>query len=156
MTGTSNSEVISTKQAKIARLASYERSGGSCTTPPGAAVDPPPPTLCSALLPPESQPRRELVLKTLAHHVDQEWLHEAYRRVRKDGAVGVDGVDAEAYEAALEENLSRLLDRFKSGLYRAPAVRRVGAVSTFLRTTDERHGPSGYRRWRIRFCSVRC
>ncbi len=65
------------------------------------------------------------VLTTLAHRVDLEWMHEAYRRVRKDGAVGVDGVAAKAYEAALEENLSRLLDKFKSGLYRAPAVRRV-------------------------------
>jgi group II intron reverse transcriptase/maturase len=65
------------------------------------------------------------VLTTLAHRVDLEWMHEAYRRVRKDGAAGVDGVDAQAYEAALEENLSGLLDKFKSGLYRAPAVRRV-------------------------------
>ncbi len=67
----------------------------------------------------------KLVLTTLAHHVDLEWLREAYRRTRKDGAAGVDGVSAEAYEAALEENLTSLLGRFKSGLYRAPPVRRV-------------------------------
>ena len=29
-------------------------------------------------------------LRTLAHHIDIEWLREAYRRTRKDGAVGVD------------------------------------------------------------------
>lgn len=69
------------------------------------------------------EPRR--VLNTLAHRIDLEWMHEAYRRTRKDGAVGVDGVDARAYEMALEENLSSLLGRFKSGQYRAPAVRRV-------------------------------
>jgi len=70
--------------------------------------------------------RREpkLVLTTLAHHIDVEWLHEAYRRTRKDGAVGVDGVTAMQYEANLEENLTSLLDRFKSGRYRAPPVRR--------------------------------
>src|SRR3954466_7982892 len=28
---------------------------------------------------------------TLAHHIDVEWLHEAYRRTRKDGAPGIDG-----------------------------------------------------------------
>ena len=67
----------------------------------------------------------ERVLTTLAHHIDLEWLKEAYRRTRKDGAVGVDGVSAEAYEADLEGNLSSLLERFKSGRYRAPAVRRV-------------------------------
>lgn len=64
-------------------------------------------------------------LTTLAHHIDLVWLQEAYRRTRKDGAVGVDGVTAAAYEEDLEGNLSRLLERFKSGTYRAPPVRRV-------------------------------
>lgn len=71
----------------------------------------------------EREPK--LVLNTLAHHVDLKWLKEAYRRVRKGGAVGVDGVTAANYEADLEANLSSLLERFKSGRYRAPAVRRV-------------------------------
>jgi hypothetical protein len=31
---------------------------------------------------------------TLAHHIDIDWLTEAYRRTRKDGAVGVDGQTA--------------------------------------------------------------
>jgi group II intron reverse transcriptase/maturase len=67
----------------------------------------------------------KLVLTTLAHHIDEMWLREAYRRTRKDGAVGVDGVTAAQYEADLEANLASLLERFKSGRYRAPAVRRV-------------------------------
>jgi hypothetical protein len=45
-----------------------------------------------------------MVLTTLAHHIDEEWMQEAYR-TRKDGAVGVDGVTASAYEAELEANL---------------------------------------------------
>jgi RNA-directed DNA polymerase len=65
-------------------------------------------------------------LRTLGHHIDVEWLHEAYRRVRKDGAVGVDGQTAEEYAKKLGENLQSLLDRAKSGdPYRAPPVRRV-------------------------------
>ena len=28
----------------------------------------------------------KLVLTTLAHHIDEVWLREAYRRTRKDGA----------------------------------------------------------------------
>jgi RNA-directed DNA polymerase len=68
-------------------------------------------------------PRRALV--SLAHHIDIDWLQEAYRRVRKDGAAGVDGQTAAAYEEKLEENLQSLLDRFKSGSYQAPPVRRV-------------------------------
>jgi RNA-directed DNA polymerase len=66
-----------------------------------------------------------MVLTTLAHHIDLEWLKEAYRRTRKDGAAGVDGVRAAEYEAELEANLTGLLERFKTGRYRAPAVRRV-------------------------------
>ena len=57
--------------------------------------------------------------------MDIAWLKEAYQRTRKDGAVGVDGVTAEQYEQDLEGNLQRLLDRVKSGAYRAPPVRRV-------------------------------
>jgi len=64
-------------------------------------------------------------LTTLAHHIDIEWLREAYRRTRKDGARGIDGQSAEQYTAALEDNLRALLERAKSGMYRAPAVRRV-------------------------------
>lgn len=66
------------------------------------------------------------VLTTLAHHIDIEWMHEAHRRVRKDGAAGVDGRTAEEYAKNLETNLQSLLDRAKSGdHYRAPPVRRV-------------------------------
>lgn len=67
-----------------------------------------------------------VALRTLGHHIDIEWLKEAYRRTRKDGAVGVDGQTAEEYAANLENNLRSLLDRAKSGdHYRAPPVRRV-------------------------------
>jgi group II intron reverse transcriptase/maturase len=64
-------------------------------------------------------------LTTLAHHIDADWLREAYRRTRKDGARGIDGQSAEQYVQGLEENLQSLLDRAKSGMYRAPPVRRV-------------------------------
>jgi RNA-directed DNA polymerase len=67
----------------------------------------------------------QAVLTTLSHHVDMDWLREAYRRTRKDGAAGVDEVTAAEYEQDLESNLALLLERFKSGSYRAPAVRRV-------------------------------
>jgi group II intron reverse transcriptase/maturase len=64
-------------------------------------------------------------LVSIAHHIDVEWLYCAYELVRRDGARGIDGVGAEAYEKNLWENLTNLLDRFKSGTYRAPAVKRV-------------------------------
>jgi group II intron reverse transcriptase/maturase len=67
----------------------------------------------------------DMAFRNLAHHIDTDWLREAYRRTRKDGARGVDGQSAEAYAADLEGNLQSLHDRAKSGTYRAPPVRRV-------------------------------
>jgi RNA-directed DNA polymerase len=72
-----------------------------------------------------AQEDRNRSFVSLAHHIDLDFLREAYRRTRKDGAPGVDGQTAAAYEEKLEENLRSLLDRFKSGSYKAPPVRRV-------------------------------
>lgn len=67
----------------------------------------------------------EAALTTLAHHMDLDLLREAYRLTRKDGAVGVDGQSAQQYAEDLDRNLGDLLERMKSGTYRAPPVRRV-------------------------------
>ena len=64
-------------------------------------------------------------LTSLNQHLDLAWLREAYRRTRKDGATGVDGQTAADYEKDLEGNLRTLVERAKSGTYRAPPVRRV-------------------------------
>jgi group II intron reverse transcriptase/maturase len=66
-----------------------------------------------------------VALTTLAHYIDMEWLREAYRRTRKDGAMGVDRQSASEYAERLEMNLGSLLARMKSEAYRAPPVRRV-------------------------------
>src|ERR1700681_1709919 len=62
---------------------------------------------------------------SLNHHLELIWLLEAYHRTRKDAAPGVDGCTAEDYGRGLLANLKTLLDRAKSGTYRAPPVRRV-------------------------------
>jgi len=67
----------------------------------------------------------DMAFTTLAHHIDITWLRKAYDLTRKDGAVGVDGQTAAEYEANLMDNLQDLLNRAKSGTYRAPPVRRV-------------------------------
>jgi RNA-directed DNA polymerase len=67
----------------------------------------------------------QAALTTLAHHIDIDWMREAYRLTRKDGASGVDGQTATDYAVDLEGNLQALLDRAKSGRYQAPPVRRV-------------------------------
>ena len=62
---------------------------------------------------------------SIHHVIDVDLLREAYRRTRKDGAVGVDQQTAAEYAANLEENLPSLRDRLKLGTYYAPPVRRV-------------------------------
>ena len=87
----------------------------------------------------------EMAFTTLAHHIDVDWLREAYERTRKDGATGVDGQTASEYATNLEENLRSLLERAKSGAYRAPPVRRV---SSWHRRTVMRRSPRPRRRRR--------
>jgi group II intron reverse transcriptase/maturase len=67
----------------------------------------------------------DMAFRSLAHLIDIDWLREAFRRTRKDGARGVDGQSAQEYQANLEDNLRSLLERAKSGTYHAPPVRRV-------------------------------
>jgi retron-type reverse transcriptase len=83
---------------------------------------------------------------SLAYYIDLEWLKEAYKGVRKNGATGVDEVTAEEYEKDLEENLRSLLERFKSGRYYAPAVKRaLGSAhgSLTCRTPCSKHRTLG-------------
>lgn len=65
-----------------------------------------------------------MAFSSLNHYVDYEWVEYAYRCTRKDGARGVDGQSAQDYAKDLHNNLLRLIDRLKSGSYRAPPVRR--------------------------------
>jgi len=62
---------------------------------------------------------------SLAHLIDVPALERAFHRLRKDAAVGVDGVTKEEYGKALEANLGDLHRRMKSKRYRHQALRRV-------------------------------
>jgi len=61
----------------------------------------------------------------LAHRIDAPALARAYRRMRKDAAVGVDGVTKEQYGQDLEGNLRDLHARLVSKKYRHQPIRRV-------------------------------
>ena len=62
---------------------------------------------------------------SLAHLIDVPALERAYRRSRKDAAVGVDGVTKEQYGQDLERNLQDLHARMKAKRYRHQPIRRV-------------------------------
>jgi group II intron reverse transcriptase/maturase len=67
----------------------------------------------------------ETRILSLAHLVDEDLMKEAFRRIRKDAAVGVDGVTKEQYGEQLEDNLRRLHTRMREGRYRHQPIRRV-------------------------------
>jgi RNA-directed DNA polymerase len=62
---------------------------------------------------------------SLAHLIDEEALHRAFQRLRKDAAVGVDGITKEQYGQELETRLQALVARLKAGQYRHQPIRRV-------------------------------
>jgi len=66
-----------------------------------------------------------MVFTTLAHLMDVDFLREAHRRINKKSAPGLDNVTAKEYGENLEENLSDLHERLRSGRYKAPPVERV-------------------------------
>lgn len=93
----------------------------------------------------------EVALTTLAHHIDIEMLKGAYRRTRKDGAVGGDGQTADAYAEQLGVRLVSLLARFQAGTSVAPPVRRV----MIPKAGGVRRGRSGFPPLKTRCCNGR-
>ena len=67
----------------------------------------------------------DMVITSLSHHIDVAMLYEAHKKTRRDSAVGLDKQTKYEYEANLEANLESLLNRFKSGTYKAPPVKRA-------------------------------
>ncbi|HEX7478590.1 MAG TPA: reverse transcriptase domain-containing protein, partial [Polyangiales bacterium] len=62
---------------------------------------------------------------SLAHLIDVPALERAYHRMRKDAAVGVDGMDKQAYGQELQERLQDLHARLVHKRYRHQPIRRV-------------------------------
>ena len=97
-----------------------------------------------------AQRYREVPLHTLHHHLDLVMLHEAYHRINPKATPGVDGQSWLAYGEGLTERLEDLLERVKSGRYRAQPVKRATCPKT-----KRRNGRLGYPRSRTRFWSGR-
>jgi group II intron reverse transcriptase/maturase len=74
----------------------------------------------------------------LLHHVDVARLRQAYFRLKRDAAPGIDGVTWRQYGERLEDNLQGLHDRLHRGTYRATPSRR-----TYIPKADGRQRPLG-------------
>lgn len=62
---------------------------------------------------------------SLAHLIDESALERAFSRIRKNAAVGVDGITKEQYGRELSSNLRALHERMKAMTYRHQPIRRV-------------------------------
>jgi group II intron reverse transcriptase/maturase len=67
----------------------------------------------------------EMSFTSLAHRVDLSLLREAFRRIKKGGAAGVDKVTAADYVIDLDQNLYNLHQRLCRGQYVATPVKRI-------------------------------
>jgi len=67
----------------------------------------------------------EVQLRSLAHLIDEEMLHEAFKRIRRHAAAGIDGMTKDDYEQGLDTRIRTLHERMKSGKYRHQVIRRV-------------------------------
>ena len=61
--------------------------------------------------------RRGEALRSIHHAIDLEWLKEAHRRTRKDGAAGVDAQTAAEYGQDLEKNLQTAIRMMMEAIY---------------------------------------
>ena len=64
-------------------------------------------------------------LHNLHHFIDAPMMQESYKKLNKKSAVGIDGKTWQQYGLEFPERCESLLEEFKSGRYRAPAIRRV-------------------------------
>jgi RNA-directed DNA polymerase len=67
----------------------------------------------------------EVRFTSLAHLLDEHALGRAYDRLRKDAAVGVDGITKEQYGQELARNLRELHGQMRAMHYRHQPIRRV-------------------------------
>src|SRR3989338_5447910 len=65
------------------------------------------------------------VFNGIMHHVNEETLKAGFQQLRKECAVGVDGISWKGYEDNWEENIKGLTARIRKMSYRPQAVRRV-------------------------------
>lgn len=73
----------------------------------------------------QSEHNPAMVFTTMAHHIDEDFLTEAFYQLKKDAAAGIDEMTATEYEVNLEARIADLYRRIKTGQYRAQPARRV-------------------------------
>ncbi len=73
----------------------------------------------------QSEHNPTMVLSTLAHHIDEDFLTEAFYQLKKDAAAGIDEMTVPEYEVNLGARIADLHRRLVTAQYRAQPARRV-------------------------------
>lgn len=68
---------------------------------------------------------RNAIFDNLMHLINEDSLKDSYQQLRKECAVGVDGISWEEYGNGLDENIKGLVGRIRKMSYRPQPVRRV-------------------------------
>ena len=77
-------------------------------------------------------------LRTLAHHIDIDWLREAYAGTRKDGAPGIDEVTAEEPPTETAPETEALRAKMQSLAPINAAEERAATRPVVLPSTEEK------------------
>ncbi len=64
-------------------------------------------------------------LTNLHNYIEELWLYESFKSLRKQTSSGIDGEDYEGLQKRLVRRMPSLLKEFKNGSYQAPPVKRV-------------------------------
>jgi RNA-directed DNA polymerase len=86
----------------------------------------------------KAREEQRYVFRDLYVLLDEEYLHECWREIRKGAAYGVDGVSATEYEQKLDENIHNLVEGLKRNFYHAKLVKRQ-----YIPKADGRKRPLG-------------
>jgi hypothetical protein len=97
----------------------------------------------------KARERKDLRFFNLYRLIDENFLLECWRDIRKNAACGVDGISARQYEENLMENIGNLVERLKRG--RPTGRDWSGATGFPNRMDDSVHW--AFRWWRTSCCS---
>jgi RNA-directed DNA polymerase len=61
---------------------------------------------------------KNVLFSNLMKHINLNTLHEAFKAISGNKALGVDGISKSTYEKNLDENLKKLISRVQQGTYR--------------------------------------
>ena len=81
---------------------------------------------------------KKVQFTALLHHITPELLEQSFNALRRDAAVGVDGVSWRDYEEGLHERVRTLHRKIRTGSYRAKPSRRV-----YIPKADGKQRPLG-------------